>query len=415
MAVAERVAVQRRLQVDPGRLATDLVAAVQAGIPAYASLSEAQQRETRAIAAWAVGRLIEMWIDDGSLTEADRRRFHGIGVARATDGRPLLAVLRAYSVAAVVACDLIVRTGAGSLDVDDVIVLNRTTLMALEDLSEALFTGYTTTMQRLADDREASLAGLTQDLLTGRHVSAPALRDRASQLGMPIPLDVSVLVVRAGSGEISAGEVADLASIAHDQLRLAPDAPLLQTRNDGLGVLLLPEPTQLTGELAARGWTGCRIDHADPSDIPEAFRLAVTAVRTAPRGAFTARNPLLRADALYLAVLRGEPPVDPRHLVDAILGPLLQPRHRHVLEGVQGWFDHGSATEAATALSLHPQTMRHRLKRAAQLTGLDPTSSWDGLLLHTALTARAGDPATETRRRPSRGAPGDPPARHPFA
>lgn len=389
MALADRVAAARRLEDDAAAVSDRIVAAVEASIPTYATLPDAQRQEARAIAAWAVRRLLETWVDGTSLTDADRRRFHGIGVARATDGRPLFAVLRAYRVAAVAASDLVLELGGPGLDVDDVVALNRTLLTSIEDLSEALFTGYTVTQERLADDRDRSLSGLAHDLLSGRHVSRDALRDRAAHLGLTVPRHWCLVVAapRDDAEPATAGEAAEVA-VAVQRL-VGPAASVLHAHRDAAVVVLAsraPDPGPLAAELDLRSWRACRVEEVDTDDLPRTHRLAAAAVRAAPRVADD-RTVLGLADALYVGLLTGDPHADARALASATLGSVLDQRNRHLLDGLRAHLRHGSATEAAAALGLHPQTVRHRLRRVTALTGRDPAGVWDRLLLHTAVTA----------------------------
>jgi hypothetical protein len=180
---------------------------------------------------------------------ADLTRFRGIGVARATDRRPLPAVLRAYRVAAVEINELIIELVGDTLELQDVVALNRTLLRSADELS----------------------------------------------------------------------------------------------------------------------------------------------LEYAPVEAFDAGPVLGRADAMLAGLLRGEPAVDPAQLAVAALGGVAEPGNAHLLEGLHAYLRHGSSNEAAVALGLHAQTMRHRLRRITELTGRDVRRSWDRLLLDVARNAhRAG-------------------------
>lgn len=385
MSLADRVAAARRLQPDTPAVGERIMAAVESAIPAYATLPEGPRRETRAIATWAVQRLLEMWVDGSTLTEADRRRFHGVGVARATDGRPLLAVLRAYRVAAVEATDLVLEGSRSTLDVDDVVALNRTLLTSIEDLSEALFGGYTLAQDRLADDRERSLGGLVHDLPSGRHVSRDVLRDRSAQLGITLPDRWCVIVAAPlHDQQLTAGDAADFAAV----VPRPGGATVLHLLREETVVVLVPDaadPPAVADELAFRGWRACLIDGTATDRLPETCRVATDCVLAANE-TVGGGDLLGLADALYVGMLVGNPAVEPTAMAAATLGALTDLKHRHLLDGVRAYLHHGSATEAATALGLHPQTMRYRLRRAASLTGRDLGESWNRLLVHTAVT-----------------------------
>ncbi len=195
MGLPERLAVQRELNAELPQAGAALVQAVQAQIPTYQTLAPAQLVEVQAIAVWALGRAVALWVHDGALDAHDLARFRGIGAARAADGRPLPAVLRAYRVTASLASDLVVERGRGRLDVADVLALTRVWWASIDELSEALFTGYTLAAERLAGDRQRALRDLFDDLLVGRQTSPGALSDRCRQLGVTLPAVPCLLVI----------------------------------------------------------------------------------------------------------------------------------------------------------------------------------------------------------------------------
>ncbi|MCZ1011256.1 hypothetical protein O1L68_36315 [Streptomyces lydicus] len=63
----ERERIRQRLIADPGVVAT-VVTAVREQVPAYAALDDSRLNEVRAIAAWALDRLLQLWVTDGALT-----------------------------------------------------------------------------------------------------------------------------------------------------------------------------------------------------------------------------------------------------------------------------------------------------------------------------------------------------------
>jgi hypothetical protein len=380
----ERALVQRRVVAARATVTDRISHAIRGQIPAYASLADAQRRETEAIAAWGVQRLLELWVTGAALGEADLRQFHGIGVARGTDGRPLLAVLRAYRVAAVEASRLIEEMAGDDLGVGDALALNRVLLESLDELSEALFAGYTSAAARLTDDRADVLRALADDLVTGRQTSAAALGDRSEQLGITLPPRLALTVVGGVGGagdDVTPGDLAQLVAAATD----AGDTLVLPTSRHGQGVLLHPSPVDVAALAGTRGWRVCAVADVTLADLPAAFRVASAAVRHAPDEAGVA-GVLGEADALLVALLRGEPAVDPRTFADVALRPLLAADQAHLLTGLTAYLVTGSSTAAGRRLGLHPQSMRYRLRRARELTGRDLAVPWDHLLLRTATT-----------------------------
>ncbi|MET7441958.1 hypothetical protein [Streptomyces sp. NPDC005568] len=147
----DRERVRQELLADP-RVVAAVVAAVHEQVPVYAALDDSRLPEVRAIAAWGLERLLHLWATDGVLEAADLRRFRGIAAARAADGRPVQAVLRAYRVAATVLTDEIAAR-APDLAAADAFALTRMLLTALDTLSEEMATAYAATSEDLAGDR----------------------------------------------------------------------------------------------------------------------------------------------------------------------------------------------------------------------------------------------------------------------
>jgi hypothetical protein len=114
VGVPARRAVQRGFDARPAEVAGVLLDAITAEIPAYRLLAPPQLAEVRAIASWARRRIAALWVDGGSLDDADLTRFRGIGAARALDGRPLPVVLLAYRVAASRSIDPVVAEGGST-------------------------------------------------------------------------------------------------------------------------------------------------------------------------------------------------------------------------------------------------------------------------------------------------------------
>ncbi|MCD0484377.1 helix-turn-helix domain-containing protein [Streptacidiphilus sp. ASG 303] len=402
--------VRREVMADPGPLVEALVGAVRSQVPAYRALDGSRLPEVRAIAAWVLARSLELWVDGGCFTTADLARFRGIGAARAADGRPLPAVLRAYRVAATALLEHLSARTAGLLEPDDVFALARLWLTALDSLSESLYAGYTAAAERLSGDRNRALRDLLDDLVTGRHASAGAVADRTARLGVRLPDPYRLLVAEpdpggpdpggsrtGGPGPVrgavapeaaaaaAAAALADAITVAPAEAPAAGQTPdacsVLVTARGPRAVLLLPAEAAgaLPDALAALHWRGCAVTGEPAEGIPAAYRLAADALDTAPAHAYGATPLLGDADAHVLALLAARPGAAPDRVARAVLGPLLRPDRRHLAEALDAYLDTGSATAAAEALHLHPQTLRYRLRRIRELTGRDPRRPWHRL------------------------------------
>ncbi|MFF3515631.1 PucR family transcriptional regulator [Streptomyces sp. NPDC002573] len=368
------------------RVVEGVVAAVHAQVPVYAALDDGRLTEVRAIAAWGVDRLLQLWATDGTLAPADLRRFRGIAAARAADGRPVQAVLRAYRVAATVLTDE-VAARAGDLTPADGFALARVLLTALDTLSEVVATAYAATTEDLAGDRDRALRLLLDDLIAGRHASAGALTDRSARLGVHLPDPYCLLVAEPtteGGPDMSYEAAAELLAALGD------GGVSLSTVRGSRAVLLLPRAAgrRAPAALDERAWRACVISGEGLDRVAVAHRLAADALDTAPAHAHRPGRVLTDADAHILALLAGHPAATPDHIAHLVLGPLTEPGQRHLLQALTAYIEAGSATAAARALHLHPQSLRYRLRRIHALTSRDPRDPWQRLTLDLARTIR---------------------------
>lgn len=124
-------------------------------------------------------------------------------------------------------------------------------------------------------------------------------------------------------------------------------------------------------------------------------RAAVAGLRAAP-GWPEAPRPVVADDLLPERALSGDGHAR-RQLVTDVYRPLLQ-AGAVTLDTVAAFLDHGSSIEAtARALFVHPNTVRYRLRRAGDVTGLTPTDPRDAYTFRVALTlGRLHPPETPT-------------------
>ncbi|MGW5865126.1 PucR family transcriptional regulator [Streptomyces sp. NPDC055239] len=391
----KRERVRQEIMADP-RLVEAVVDAVHEQVPAYTALDGSRFPEVRAIAAWATDRLLDHWVTDGAIGDADLRRFRGIAAARAADGRPLQAVLRAYRVAAAVLADE-VAARAPQLSAKDAFALAQLLLTAMDTISEEMTTAYAATSERLTGDRDRSLQLLLDDLIAGRHASLGALSARASRLDVQLPERYRLLVAESVDPGVLDGGSTDISLTTSTALLAAlggggARGTSLATTHGSRAVLLLPAASAdaVPDVLRRHAWRGCVIAGESLERVAVAHRLAAGALDTAPPHAHHADRVLTDADAHVLALLAGHPVVSPDQIGRIVLGPLVDRAQRHLLEALTAYIDTGSANAAARELHLHPQSVRYRLRRVRDITSRDPQDPWQRLTLDIARTIVLG-------------------------
>jgi sugar diacid utilization regulator len=153
------------------------------------------------------------------------------------------------------------------------------------------------------------------------------------------------------------GGVTDVDKAAHAVLRFFGDGPVVVgPRADDLGSAHVSARAALSGLRAAVGW-------------PDAPR------------------PVASDELLPERVLAGDGHAR-RHLVDEVFLPLRQASQTKgtLIDTLTAYFQHGQSLEAtARALFVHPNTVRYRLRQAADLTGLSATDAREALTLQLAL------------------------------
>lgn len=132
--------------------------------------------------------------------------------------------------------------------------------------------------------------------------------------------------------------------------------------------------------------------------LPAAYRqtreVAMAARRTCGPGGVLA---LADLGPLRLFLAHADPPALQEH-VESTLGPLLEGQRDKLVETLQVWFDHARSIRAtAQAMAVHENTVRLRLTRAGELTGLDITDSLAQLDLQLALLVRRLSPPQQRR------------------
>ena len=248
---------------------------------------------------------------------------------------------------------------------------------------------------------------LVEGLLDGR--ASPDLVAGTFGLDEHAPTVVVGFAVRAGEGvtrELSVAELADVVAVHAAGYRRAA---LTAWRGDTV-YAVLPDVAKVDAALRAmcaevvavtHRRTGVRVQAGVgavaeglagvPSSRAEADRVLVAM----PAGDDVAAFDDLRAEVLLdqtLAVLRERP-----DLRDPAVDALVAYDHAHggdLADSVLAWLDaHGDVRAAARMLTVHPNTLRYRVRRAVAVAGLRLGDPRARLVHHLALhAARAPDP-----------------------
>jgi hypothetical protein len=213
------------------------------------------------------------------------------------------------------------------------------------------------------------------------------LVSRASALGWDPAEPLRVVV---GSPAPEAHE--DVLSALRREADQSGQSVLVGVQGNRLVVLLSEPPGLDTG-----GDIGTVVEAFGPgpvvvgpraADLPGAHasaRAAIAGLRAAPARP-DAPRPVAADDLLPERALAGDV-VAHRKLVTTVVDPLAA-AGGELLTTLEAFLESGSALEAcARALFVHANTVRYRLRRVTELTGLRPTDSRDALVLRIAVLA----------------------------
>jgi hypothetical protein len=247
---------------------------------------------------------------------------------------------------------------------------------------------------RAAESRgawDARLQALLVDALL-RGDSSDVLASRAAALGWVDEPPVAVVVGRSPGGDITA--------VLHSVYRAARRARVEViggVHGDRLVVVVggTSDPYATAGQLAPSFGEGpIVVGPAVPSldQAGESARAALAGFRAAPAWP-GAPTPVAADDLLPERALAGDSEAR-RALRHDAYGAIVR-AGGGLLETLDAFFAVGGVLEsAARELYVHPNTVRYRLKRVAEVTGLSPLDGRGAFALRVALTIGRLDPAT---------------------
>jgi hypothetical protein len=237
---------------------------------------------------------------------------------------------------------------------------------------------------------DARLQALLVDALL-RGDSSDVLASRAAALGWGDTPPVAVAVGRSPGGETAA--------VLHGVYRAARRngiEVLGGVHGDRLVVVIggTPDPLATTRRLLAGFGDGpVVVGPAVPSleEATESARAALAGYRAAPAWP-AAPRPVAAADLLPERALAGDPEAR-RALRRDVYGALTR-SGGELLETLDAFFAAGGVLEsAARSLFVHPNTVRYRLRRIAEITGFAPLVPRDAFALRIGLAVGRLDPS----------------------
>jgi hypothetical protein len=240
---------------------------------------------------------------------------------------------------------------------------------------------------------DARLQALLVDALV-RGDSSDVLASRAAALGWTEAPPVAVAVGRSPGGETAA--------VVHALYRAARRIGVEViggVHGDRLVVVLggAADPLSVAERLLVGFGEGpVVVGQAVPSldEATESARAALAGYRAAPAWP-AAPRPVAAADLLPERALAGD--ADARRILRQEVYGVLARSGGELLETLDAFFAAGGVLEsAARALFVHPNTVRYRLRRIAETTGLAPLTARDAFALRVALAIGRLDPSVGT-------------------
>ncbi|MFG2356334.1 PucR family transcriptional regulator [Streptomyces sp. NPDC048521] len=292
------------------------------------------------------------------------------GRLRAEQGVPLADTLHAYRVGFEFLWSQLVDEARRHPDVTDAeLVAGSSEIWALFGrYAEAVAAAYREASAELALQREARRSALAEALFTGALADRTTPWEAARQLGLPERGPYAVVAASVpdpGQEPLPGIEAALRRSGVPSVWRLLPDQQI--------GLVALAhrdaESVSLRALRRRRARVGVSPTFDTLRETPQALRFARLAL-TGPPGDGPG---VTRFDDSPLAMLVAAAPAEASRLVEVSLGPLLalpEAERARLLQTLAHWFTSGGgAAETAERLFVHPNTVRYRLRRIAELTG----------------------------------------------
>jgi PucR-like helix-turn-helix protein/diguanylate cyclase with GGDEF domain len=379
----------RRIERHAGALASSAVARMDETLPWFRALPADQRAWVMLVAQAGVRSLVE-WLRSGGTIAASTQEISDEVFAAAPR-----ALARSLTLTQTVQL-IKVTIDVAEAEVADLAAAGEeeALLQAILKFSREIAFSAARVYARAAESRgawDARLQALLVDALL-RGDSSDVLASRAAALGWADAPPVAVVVGRSPGGDITA--------VLHAVYRAARRARVEViggVHGDRLVVVMggAGDPMRIAESLASSFGEGpIVVGPAVPSldQATESARAALAGFRAAPAWP-GAPNPVAADALLPERALAGDMEARRRLRHDAY-GSLTR-AGGGLLDTLDAFFATGGVLEsAARELYVHPNTVRYRLKRVAEVTGLSPLDGRDAFALRLAMTIGRLDPAT---------------------
>jgi hypothetical protein len=382
----ELAATLRRIERSAGALATASVSRMEDVLPWFRELPADQRAWVMLVAQAGVRSLVEWLSNSGASQEVSDEVFDAAprALARSLNLQQTVQLIK-------VTIDVVEEQVPHLAAPGEENALREAVLRFSREIAFAAARVYA----RAAETRgawDARLQALLVDALV-RGDSSDVLASRAAALGWTEAPPVAVAVGRSPGGETSA--------VVHALYRTARRIGVEViggVHGDRLVVVLggAADPLAVAERLLVGFGEGpVVVGQAVPSldEATESARAALAGYRAAPAWP-AAPRPVAAADLLPERALAGD--ADARRILrQEIFGSLA--RSGELLDTLDAFFAAGGVLEsAARALFVHPNTVRYRLRRVAETTGLAPLVARDAFALRVALAIGRLDPSANT-------------------
>ena len=387
MAPEQLAATLRRIERSAGALSTASVARMDEVLPWFRELPADQRAWVMLVAQAGVRSLVEWLRDAGSSSQEVSDEVFDAAPRALARSLSLQQTVQLIKVTIDVVEEQVPHLAAPGEEV----ALREAVLKFSREVAFAAARVYA----RAAESRgswDARLQAMLVDALL-RGDTSDVLVSRAAALGWS---DVSVAVA---VGRSPGGEAAAVVHTVYRAARRIGVEVLGGVHGDRLVVVLggAPDPLGATEKLLVGFGDGpVVVGPAVPrlDEATESARAALAGYRAAPAWP-AAPRPVAAADLLPERALAGDAEAR-RILRQDVYGALLRSGNE-LLETLDAFFAAGGVLEsAARALFVHPNTVRYRLKRISEITGLAPFSGRDAYALRVALTVGRLDPTSVT-------------------